>query len=190
MGGQFRLRPAYVADLGDGIYADGHGPRYCCGRLVKSVVRGQPSLLHGGGRERGKTDHVAHGVYVAEVGAIVLVYRYAPSFVGRDPDSFEVKAVGGALAARRVHDDVGRHCLAAAEKGHRAAVVHLHRLDNLAEPEGDRQVPEVELQRLDDLLVTKVEHPVALLDDRDLGAERGKDRRVLDANDTGTDYHQ
>jgi hypothetical protein len=44
-------------------------------------------------------------------------------------------------------------------------------------PEGDRQVAQVELQRLDDLGVAEVEHAVALLDDGHAAAERGEHRR-------------
>ena len=63
----------------------------------------------------------------------------------------------------------------------------LDRGDRLAEPEGHRQVAQVVLQRLDDLEVAELEHPVAPLDHGHLGAERGEHRRVLDADDAGPD---
>ena len=43
------------------------------------------------------------------------------------------------------------------------------------------------LERLDDLRVAELEQAAALLDDRDLAAERGEHRRVLDADHAGAD---
>ena len=51
--------------------------------------------------------------------------------------------------------------------------VREQRGDRLAEPEGDRQVPQVELQRLDHLGIAEVQHRGPLLDHRDAGAEGG-----------------
>ena len=59
--------------------------------------------------------------------------------------------------------------------------------DLLAEPEGDREVAQVELQRLDDLGVAEVEHLGPALDDGDAGPERGEHRGVLDADHPGAD---
>ena len=60
-------------------------------------------------------------------------------------------------------------------------------VDLLAEPERDRQVAQVELERLDDLGVAEVEHRGPLLDDGDPRAEGGEHRRVLDADHAGAD---
>ncbi len=43
------------------------------------------------------------------------------------------------------------------------------------------------LERLDDLFVAELEHAITPLDDRDFAAEGREDRRVLDADDPGTD---
>ena len=64
------------------------------------------------------------------------------------------------------------------------------RRDRLAESEGDREITEVIAQRLDDLLVAEVEHVGPALDDGHLGAERGEDRRVLDADDARSHHDQ
>ena len=65
--------------------------------------------------------------------------------------------------------------------------MRFHGLNRLPEPESHRQAAKVELQRFHDLLVTKLEHPVALFDHRYFGAEGGKNRGVLDADDAGPD---
>src|SRR5690242_21262973 len=44
--------------------------------------------------------------------------------------------------------------------------------DGLAEAEGDREVTQVVLERLDDFDVAELQHPLAPLHHRDLGAQR------------------
>ena len=65
----------------------------------------------------------------------------------------------------------------------------LDRGHRLAEPEGDGEVAQVVLERLDDLHVAELEHPLALLDHGDLGAEGGEHGRVLDADHAGAGHH-
>ncbi len=58
----------------------------------------------------------------------------------------------------------------------------------LTEPEGHREVAQVVLERLDDLQVAELEHPVPLLDHGDLGAQGGEHRGVLDPDDPGAGH--
>ena len=59
----------------------------------------------------------------------------------------------------------------------------------LPEPEGDGEIAQVVLQRLDHLDVAELEHPLALLHDGDLGAERREHGRVLDPDHAGARHH-
>ena len=61
-------------------------------------------------------------------------------------------------------------------------VDRLDRLDLLPQPERHVAAAQEVLERLADLAVEEVEHAVALVDHRDLGAERAEHRRVLDAD--------
>ena len=61
----------------------------------------------------------------------------------------------------------------------------LDRRHGLAEPERHREVAQVVLERLDDLEIAELQHPLALLDDRHLRAQRGEHRGVLDADHAG-----
>ena len=49
----------------------------------------------------------------------------------------------------------------------------------------DAEVAQVVLERLDDLEVAELQHPLALLDDRYLRAEGGEHRGVLDPDHAG-----
>ena len=56
----------------------------------------------------------------------------------------------------------------------------------LAEPKGDGQVAQVVLECLNHLDVAELQHPLALLDHGDLGAQRREHGRVLDPDHPGT----
>mgnify|MGYP001344260700 CR=1 FL=1 len=60
-------------------------------------------------------------------------------------------------------------------------------VERLLEPERDVHVAHLMHQLVDDLGVEKLEGTRATIDQRDLDANRGEDRRVLDANDAGAD---
>ena len=70
------------------------------------------------------------------------------------------------------------------------AIVERERLDRLAQAERDVAVAHLVDQLVDDLAVEELERPLAPLDDGDLDAERGEDRRVLDADHAGADDGQ
>jgi hypothetical protein len=158
-------------------------------RLAAGVVRGDPALLHGRGGQRREADHVAHRVDAGCLGAVVLVHLDPAAAVRGQPGGLQVQVRGHALAARGVHDGLGRDLLAALQEGHRAVVVGLHGGHGLAEPERHGQVAQVVLERLDHFQVAELQHPVALLDHGDLGAQCGEHRGVLDADHPGPGYH-
>ena len=101
----------------------------------------------------------------------------------------QVEVFGLALPARGVHDRLGRDLLTAGQRGDRARGADVDGGHLLAESERDREVAQVELQRLDDLWVAEVEHVVALFHHGDLGAQCGEHRGVLDADHTGAHHH-
>ena len=78
----------------------------------------------------------------------MFVHPYPAPFVRHDPDALEAKAVGGPLAPGRVHHDVARHHFPAGQRRQGTAFVRLDGLHRFAEPEGNGQAPEVELQSL------------------------------------------
>ncbi len=153
------------------------------------MVGGQPALVHRRGGQRGEADDVADGVDVVDLGLEVVVDEDPAAVVGLQAGGLEVEVLGLALPARGVHHRLGRDLLAAGQGGDGAGGADVDGGDLLAEAERDRQVAQVEPQRLDDLGVAEVQHRVALLDHGDLGAERGEHRRVLDADDAGADHH-
>jgi hypothetical protein len=159
-------------------------------RLPEGVVGRQPPLVHRGRRERGETDDVADGVDVLDRCPVVLVHGEPAAPVRLEPDGGQVELLGHALAARGVHHRVGRDALAADQRGYGGLIRHVHVADLLAEPEGHRQVAQMELQRLHDLRIAELEHPLALLDHRDPAAQRGEQRRVLDPDHPGPDDHE
>ena len=66
----------------------------------------------------------------------------------------------------------------------------LNRGDLLAEPEHEPERPQVVLQRLDQLVVDEVQDPRPLLDERDVHAERGGHRGVLEPDHAAADHRQ
>ena len=118
------------------------------------------------------------------LGPVELVDLDPAALVRVQARRLEIQVVGPALPGR-VHDRVGRDPLAAAQVGDGALGQRLDRLHGLAEPERHGQVAQVVLERLDHFEVAELQHPVALLDDRDLGAQGGEHGRVLDADHPG-----
>ena len=115
--------------------------------------------------------------------------KIRPRLSDLQPGVRQVEVFGLALPTRRVHHRLRGDLLTAGQCGDRARGADVDGRHLLAEPERHRQVAQVELQRLDDLGIAEVQHGVALLDDGDLGAERGEHRRVLDADHAGADHH-
>ncbi len=122
------------------------------------------------------------------VGAVGRPDLDAAALVGLQPRLLQVERPGGALAAGGVQHRLRRDALAAGELRDGAVVVAVDADDGLAEAEGDAEVAQVVLQRLDDLRVAELEQALALLDDRDARAERREHRRVLDADHAGADH--
>ena len=179
------------ADLGNAVDPDRLRLVRGVHRLAAGMVRGQPALLHGRGSQRREPDHVADGVDVRDLGLEVLIHRDPAALVGTQAGRGQVQRVGLALPPGGVHDRVGRDALAAGQQGDRPAGMRLDGRDPLAEAEGDGQVAQVVLERLDHLDVAELQHPVALLHHRDLGAKRGEHGHVLDPDHArARDHHR
>ena len=158
-------------------------------RLAERVAGRHPALIHRRRGQRGEADDVADGVDVVDLGLEVVVDEDPAAVVGLQAGVVQVEVLGLALAARGVHHRFGGDLLAAGQGGDGARAPTSTRGHLFAEAERDRQVAQVEAQRLDDLGVAEVQHVLPLLDDGDLGAQRGEHRRVLDADDAGADHH-
>src|SRR6185437_2546434 len=124
-------------------------------------------------------------VDVRHFGAEELVHHDPAALVGGQAGRVQVQIVACALTAGRIHDGVGEDLLTAVQDGDGTFGPGLHRGHGLTEPEGDRQVAQVVLERLDDLNIAELQHPVPLLDHGDLGAQGGEHGRVLDADHAG-----
>src|SRR6266568_342529 len=168
------FRPPDEADLGNAVYADRLELPWRVQRLSAGMVPRKTALFHGCGREGGKADDVAHRIYMQNGGAEELIHPYPAAAVRCKTGGAEVQFVAHPLAAGRVHDGVGRDLLPAAECRDGAFGPGVDGRHGLAEPEGHRKIPEMVFQRLDNLFVTELKHPVALLNDCDLGAEGGE----------------
>ena len=159
-------------------------------RLAERVVGGQPALVHRRGGQRREADHVADGVDVVDLGLELARRRRSArgcrSRGRRSPGRGVRSGPAGPPSTSTVSAGI---CLPLASVVTVPAAPTSTRGHLLAEAERHRQVAQVELQRLDDLRVAELQHVVALLDHRDLGAERGEHRGVLDADDAGADDH-
>jgi hypothetical protein len=135
----------------------------------------------------GKTDHVADGVDVVDLGLELFVDEDSSSAVGVQPGIDKVQMVGLALPPRRIHHSLGGDLLAAGQRGEGARGADVDRGDLLAKAERDRQLAQVKLKGFDDLGIAEVQHGALLFDDGDLCAQSGEYRRVLDADHAGAD---
>ena len=63
-------------------------------------------------------------------------------------------------------------------------------LDRAAQPDRHAAVAHLVDEIVDDLAVDEIEDGVARLDQRHRHVERGKDRRIFDADDAGADHRQ
>src|SRR5271157_4966069 len=189
--GELLFGPPYEADLGNAVDADRMQVADRVQRLPAGVMRRDPALFGGGGRQGGETDYVADRVDVRHRGPEALVHHDPAALVGGQAGRVQVEIVAGPLPAGRVHDGVGGDLLPAQQRRDGALGPRLDRGHRLGEPEGDGEIAQVVLERLDHLDVTELEHPVALLHDRDLGAEGREHGRVLDPDHAGArDHHR
>src|SRR5690606_8187687 len=115
--GEVVLGAAHEADLGDRVDADGLDLVHPGDGLAAGVVGGEAALLHGRGGEGRETDHVADGVDVRDLGAVVGVHLDAAAVVGGQAGGLQAEVVGHAVPARGVHDGVGGDALAALQDG-------------------------------------------------------------------------
>ena len=158
-------------------------------RLTERVAGRDPSLVHRRRRQRGEADDVADGVDVVDLGLERLVDEDPAAAVGFQAGVGKFEGFGLALPARGVHHRFGGDLLTAGQAGDGARRADLDAGHLFAESERDRQVAQVEAQRLDDLGVAEVQHVLPLLDDGHLAAQRGEHRRVLDADHARADHH-
>jgi hypothetical protein len=117
------------------------------------------------------------------LGAEELVDHDPAALVRGEAGRAEAEQFARALAARGVHDGVGGDLLPALQDRDGTFWPGLDRGHGLAEPEGDREVTQVVFERLDHFDVAELQHPLAPLHHRDLGAQRREHGRVLDPDD-------
>src|SRR4029450_11010481 len=160
------------------------------GRLIEGMRRGKAALIHRGRGECRKTDHIADRVDVRHLSLRVGVHYKPSAMISFEPCKIEVQVGRIALPSRRVHDHLSSDLLSGRQRRDRAPPRALDRGTLLAETERHGVVPQMELQGFDDLGIAEVEHLVTLLDQRHSGAEGSEHRRVLYADDSGTDYDQ
>src|SRR5918995_1418951 len=177
------LRQAYGGDLGIGVDGAGHGAVVDHGLVAQRVLRGDLSLAEGSVRELPVAGAVADSVDVVDGGAAVLVGRDPLSRVQLDPELLEAEVLDLGRTPDGDEHQVGFHRLALAEvDGERGArVLDLRAL--LLEVEGDRALAELLRELLGGVRVLLRDQAREHLDDRDLGAEPGEDRRELAADD-------
>ena len=190
--GQLLFGLADEADLGNGVDAVGIEAGVGGGGVVVEGARGgDASLLHRDRGQRGKADHVADGEDVLDLGLVVLVDGDAAAVVGLQAGGGQVQVVDVALAAHGVEQRVAGDLLVALQVGHHGARRQLfHALHLFAQAQGHAGVAQVVAERLDDLLVGKLQQPVALFDQRDAHAEDGEHAGVFDADDAAADHDQ
>ena len=155
-------------------------------RFPECVVGGQSALLHRGRGQCGEADHVADGVDVLHLGLELFVDPDPSATLDLQAGVLQIEVVGLTLASRGVHHRFGGNLLAAGQGGDRARGADVDGGHLLAEPEGHRQVAQMEFQRFDDLGVAEVQHVGAFFHHGDLGAQRGEHGGVFDADHTGT----
>ena len=83
------------------------------------------------------------------------------------PGPLDPQSAAEALTTGGVHHAVRRDPLAAGQGRDRGPVGDRDVRDLLAEAEGDAEIAQLELERLDDLGIAEVEHLLALLDHGD-----------------------
>src|SRR5580704_19573255 len=105
--GELLLGPSHEADHGDAVDADRKQVAGVVQRLIAGVMRRDPALFGGGGRQGRETDHVADRIDVRHRGPEALVYHDPAAFVGGQVGRVQVEIVAGPLPAGRVHDGVG-----------------------------------------------------------------------------------
>src|ERR1039457_5154137 len=99
--GQLLLGPPDEADFGNAVDADRVQLADLVQRLAAGVMRRDPALLHGGGRQRGKTDHVGDRVDVRDGGPEKLVHHDPAELIGGQAGRIEVKVVAHDLPPGR-----------------------------------------------------------------------------------------
>ena len=156
-------------------------------RLAERVIGRQPALVHRGRGQRGEADHVADGVDVVDLGLVVLVDEDPAAVVGLQAGGGQVEVVGLALPAGGVHHRVGGDLLAAGQRGDgaraptsTAVTSSPNRKVTARSRRWNRSASTISGSQNSSIVVP-------LLDDGDLGAQRGEHRRVLDADDAGAD---
>src|SRR6202034_2440809 len=149
--GQIDLSRADIGDLRDRVDADRLQGSQAVYGLAERVAGRHAALVHRGRRQRGKADDVADGVDVVDLGLEQLVDEDPAAGIGLQPGVAKFEVFGLALPAGRVHHRFGGDLLAAGQAGDGARRADLNAGHLLAETERDRQVAQVEAQRLDDL---------------------------------------
>ena len=153
------------------------------------MVGREPALVHRRGGQGWEADDVADGIDVIDLGLEVVVDEYPAPVVGLEACVGQIEVVGLALPPRGVHHGFGGDLFAAGQRRDGARGPDVDRGDFFAEPERDREVAQVEFQRLDDLGIAELEHVGAFLHHRDLGAQGREHRGVLDTDHPGPDHH-
>ena len=185
--GQLGFGGAHERHFGNGVDADRLQVPHIVGGLVECVISRQPALIHRGGRQGGKTNHITDAEDVFDLVRKCSSTSMRPrSSTARPALSRSSPRCGP--AAGRVHDGLGCDLFSAGQPGQGAGRTHLDTAHHLAETERHGEVAQMKPKRLDDFGVTEVQHRVALFHHRYLGAKRGEDRGVLDADHAGPDH--
>ena len=139
-------------------------------------------MLHRSGGERRPADDVARSEDVLDCCPVVGTDGDPTALIGLQARTLELEVLRLPLATGGVEDDLRGDLLPACELRQRALGVALYGGHLFTQAEDDTDVTQVVLQTLSDLGVAELEQAHALLDDRDLCAERSEHRGVLDAD--------
>src|ERR1017187_4519883 len=183
------LRLADKADLRNRINPIRIEARVRQNRLVSERPRRRnPPLLHRHRSQRREPDHIAGREHIRHLRTEVLIHRNPAAPIRLYPDRSQIQLIDVALAPDRIQQCVALHLLLALEICDHGAVRHLlHRLHLFIQTHRHARIAQVIAQRLDDLLVGKLQQPGPPLDQRHPHAERGKHARILDADHPAPD---
>ena len=188
--GELLLGRADHRDLGDRVDAVGEARGRRLRLEAEHRADREAALLRARRRKRRETDHIARRRDVRHDGLVVRVDGEPSAVVGLEAGLLELEPVGRADAADGEEHRVDHEPLAALKLDRRAAdaLAAVDLLHGLAEAESDALLPHLVDQFVDDLRVAELEQALVAVDERDLDAELGEHRRVLDADDARADH--
>ena len=152
---------------------------------AKDVTTGESSLLHRGAGQRRKTDDIAGGINVRYRGPEIFIDDELAAPIGHQANRLQVQLIAVGLPSHGVKQRRAMDRLAALQLGEDAVAIvieaHLH--DLLAQPKHRPELAQLEAQALYDLAIDEVQQRGTLVEQRDLHAQRGEHRRILQSDD-------